>query len=106
MKRKTSDVHVWSYFIIFFFENEKMKKRTKEEAIEENPVVYPVVWLSLTFAGWLGTASFKSDPIKPFKDLKFLKYKLLACQVTALQRAQARPPTEAEEEALQRWSRA
>ena len=28
-----------------------MKKRTKEEAAEENPVVYPDVWLSLTFAG-------------------------------------------------------
>ena len=42
-------------------------------------MVYPDVWQSLTFAGWLGTTSFNSDPIKPFKDLKFFKYKLFAC---------------------------
>ena len=51
-----------------------MKKRTKEKAIEESPVAYPDVWLLLTFAGWLGTASVKSYPIKPFKDFKFLKW--------------------------------
>ena len=69
MKRKTSDVHVE---VILFFnflrtKGSQMKKRVKEEVIEENLVVYSNVWLSLTFVGWLGTASFKSDPIKPFK---------------------------------------
>ena len=45
-------------FFIFFFRTKgsKMKKKTKEEAIEEYPVVYPDVWLS-PFAGWLGAAS-------------------------------------------------
>ena len=45
--------------IFFYFSWErKVKKRTKEEAIEENPVLHPDIWLSLMFAGWLGTTCF------------------------------------------------
>ena len=40
MKRKTSDVHVWSFFFLRK-KGRKRKKRTNEEEIEEGSVVYP-----------------------------------------------------------------
>ena len=49
---KTSDFFIWIFS--FFFsrtKGSKMKKRTKEEAIEKDPVVYPDVWLSVRLRG-------------------------------------------------------
>ena len=55
-----------------------MKKRTKEEAIEEHPVVYPDVWLLPTIAGWSGNRFVRSD--KTFQRFEFFEVdKLLAC---------------------------
>ena len=109
-ERQTFMFEVISFFIIFLrTKGSEMKKRTKEELKGENPVVYAVVWLSLSVCGVIRYRFVQvRDPIRPFKDLKSLKYKLLPCGLLPFCRG--RKPDHRRrrgaEEALGRWSRA